>query len=193
MGESHDDAHTSPTPPDGEALTDEERRLLDEALGGVQRLRRPGRARPWRPAPPPEPAQRLADEAAALREAMEADPDTFEDTGDELLWQAPGLSAGDFRKLRRGTFAVQAVIDLHGLGREQARSVLAAFLDEARDADLRCVKVIHGKGLRSSAAGPVLKPAVARWLRRRKDVLGYTSAKAVDGGTGAAIVLLRRR
>lgn len=177
---------------DDDNLTDDERRLLAEALGDVRPLEKAPRVRPWRPAPSPEPAQRLADEAAALREAMDDDPDAHDDTGDELLWRAPGLSASDFRKLRRGGFSIQASVDLHGLTRDRARMALAEFLAHARNGDLRCVKVIHGKGLRSSPAGPVLKPAVARWLRRRKDVLGYTSARAIDGGTGAVIVLLRR-
>ncbi len=55
---------------------------------------------------------------------------------------------------------------------------------------MRCVRIIHGKGLRSGHRGPVLKAAVNAVLRRTGAVLAYVSARQVDGGTGAVYVLL---
>ena len=60
-----------------------------------------------------------------------------------------------------------------------------------RDAGRRCVKIIHGKGYRSGARGPILKIAVNSWLRRHADVMAFTSTRPIDGGTGAVYVLLR--
>jgi DNA-nicking Smr family endonuclease len=82
-------------------------------------------------------------------------------------------------------------LDLHGLGQAAARDNLADFLVQNRDAGRRCVKIVHGKGYRSGARGPILKIAVNSWLRRHADVLAFTSARPIDGGTGAVYVLLR--
>ncbi|MBV62685.1 MAG: DNA mismatch repair protein MutS [Nevskiales bacterium] len=168
------------------------RALLDAAYGDVQPLNRTARERPAQAPPDDTPRQRALDEQAVLRESLEGDPEAHEESAEGLLYRASGLSDSDFRKLRRGAFSIQDSIDLHGFNREQARHALHAFLAQAMDRGHRCIKVIHGKGLRSSAAGPVIKPSVARWLARRNDVLGYASAKPQEGGSGATIVLLRK-
>ena len=82
-------------------------------------------------------------------------------------------------------------IDLHGLSAEDARDALARFLIESVERRHRCVRVIHGKGLRSGPGGPVIKRRIGRWLKRRDEVLAYASARPVDGGTGAVYVLLK--
>ena len=95
-----------------------------------------------------------------------------------------------FRRLRRGQFAVAAEIDLHGLGRHAAHEALREFIAEAVERGQGCVRVIHGKGRGSGQRGPVLKHVVNHWLRRMDGVLAFASARPVDGGTGAAYVLL---
>lgn len=95
------------------------------------------------------------------------------------------------RELRRGKLAVQAELDLHGLTREQARLELQDFLEACATRRLRCVRVVHGKGLGSGPNGPVLKTAVNRWLRRWDDVAAFCPARQCDGGAGALYVLLR--
>jgi DNA-nicking Smr family endonuclease len=94
------------------------------------------------------------------------------------------------RKLRRGQYRVQAELDLHGLTVPEAKEELRAFLADALEHHIRCVRVIHGKGLRSGHRGPVLKGVVSNVLRRVGPVLAYVSARHVDGGTGAVYVLL---
>ena len=49
------------------------------------------------------------------------------------------------------------------------------------------MRIVHGKGYRSGARGPVLKIAVNSWLKRHADVMAFTSARAIDGGTGARL------
>ena len=95
------------------------------------------------------------------------------------------------RRLRRGLYPIEDELDLHGLNQSVARDRLADFIARSRDSGRRCVRIIHGKGYRSGARGPVLKTAVNLWLRRHMDVMAFISARAIDGGTGALYVLLR--
>jgi len=94
------------------------------------------------------------------------------------------------RRLRRGQYAPEGELDLHNLNETSARRMLIDFLAQAHRHGVRCVKIIHGKGLRSDATGPVLKSVTNAFLRGRSDVLAFTSARANDGGTGAVYVLL---
>jgi DNA-nicking Smr family endonuclease len=113
-------------------------------------------------------------------------------TAEETLsFRRTGVREQTLRRLRRGNFPIDAEIDLHGQSQSRARDDLAEFLDHCRDAGHRCVRVIHGKGYRSGARGPILKSAVNEWLRRNLHVLAFTSARPIDGGTGAVYVLLR--
>jgi DNA-nicking Smr family endonuclease len=94
--------------------------------------------------------------------------------------------------MRRGSYRIDAELDLHGLTAAQAVGQLALFLQRVRARGLQCVRVIHGKGLRSGQRGPVLKNTVNTVLRRAEPVLAFTSAPPKAGGTGATLVLLRR-
>jgi DNA-nicking Smr family endonuclease len=111
--------------------------------------------------------------------------------GDALSFQRAGVRTQVVRRLRRGLIPIEDELDLHGLTQTAARDQLAEFLTCSRDAGRRCVRIVHGKGYRSGARGPVLKTAVDLWLRRHLDVMAFTSARAIDGGTGAVYVLLR--
>lgn len=145
--------------------------------------------------PPPDARARFRrrDERAVLRESLTVPAEAMDlETGEELVFRRPGVPAALFTQLRRGRLAVKGEIDLHGLTGEQARRELRAFLAESLDARIQCVRVVHGKGLRSGERGPVLKAGVNRWLRQWDDVLAFVSAPARDGGTGAVYVLLRR-
>jgi DNA-nicking Smr family endonuclease len=113
-------------------------------------------------------------------------------TGDAALsFHRAGVRIDVMRRLRRGLYPVDDELDLHGLTQSAARDQLADFLAHSRDGGLRCVRIIHGKGYRSGARGPVLKIAVNLWLRRHLDVMAFVSARAIDGGAGAVYVLLR--
>lgn len=111
--------------------------------------------------------------------------------GDPLTFQRAGVQHQVMRRLRRGLIPIEDELDLHGLTQSVARDHLAQFLNHSRDAGRRCVRIIHGKGYRSGARGPILKIAVDLWLRRHGDVMAFTSARPIDGGTGAVYVLLR--
>jgi DNA-nicking Smr family endonuclease len=163
-----------------------------EAMRGVARKPHPNRAAPHRPKLSGRALQREADERAVLDELLEHDPDEVIESGDQLSYRADGLQESVFRRLRRGAYRIEAELDLHGMNSERAKVALHHFLAESIAQGLRCVRVIHGKGLRSSHQGPVLKQRVDRWLRRTKPVLAFVSARPRHGGTGAVYVLLRR-
>lgn len=163
------------------------------AVGPLRELSH-DRVEPHRRRLAPIPRSRLLDDQAVLEELANAPLKLDElETGEELVYLRQGLRPELLRKLRRGKFAIRAHIDLHGYTAAAARVALHNFLDECIWAQDACVRVVHGKGLRSSNRGPVLKRGVARWLRQRNDVLAYCSARPADGGTGAAYVLLRCR
>ena len=144
-----------------------------------------------RPRPVPLARFSRADRHAVLRESLSGDAGDPElAAGDELVYHRAGVQMTVLRKLRRGQYRVQAEIDLHGMTVAEAKQALRDFLANALHRQFRCVRIIHGKGLRSGHRGPVLKGAVSSVLRRVGAVVAYVSARQVDGGTGAVYVLL---
>jgi len=171
----------------------EDQELLREALQGVAPLQNNDRVVHQRRKPPPVASQRLADEARVLTDSLsdEHPLDSTLESGDELIYLRPGLAKNVMRKLRRGQWVVQDEIDLHGMRSEPARALLVDFLNQAMRQGYRCVRVVHGKGHRSPKGEPVLKRKMAHWLQQRDEVLAYCPAPAVDGGSGATVVLLK--
>ncbi|MDQ7982490.1 Smr/MutS family protein [Paraburkholderia sp. SARCC-3016] len=143
--------------------------------------------------PAPLPVQTRLDEAAVLTEAIsdEFDPEMLLDTDESLFYCRPGIAQEVVRKLRRGAWIVQAQLDLHGMRREEAREALAEFIRESSKKGLRCLRVIHGKGLGSIGKEPVLKGKVRAWLVQKEEVIAFCQARPHDGGAGAVLVLLQ--
>ena len=169
--------------------------LFRAAVADARPLPDPGRIAPPPPAVRPVPLQRWADDRAALVDSL-TDAVTWEldnQTGEQLAFKRDGVSPMVFRKLRRGHWIVQGEIDLHGLTRDEARLHLAGFLGECARRGVRCIRVIHGKGLRSRNREPVLKAKVAHWLAQRDEVVAFCEATPRDGGSGAVFVLLKAR
>jgi DNA-nicking Smr family endonuclease len=173
---------------------DDETRTFQEAMRDVRRLQRAGKVA--RAAPKPQPKARFtrADQVEVLRESLlpPADEASFS-TGDELSFRRPHVPEAVLTKLRRGQFVVDAEIDLHGMTGLEAKAALRAFVAACVARHMSCVRVIHGKGRRSGPRGPVLKNVVNHWLQLADNVLAFGSARAVDGGSGAIYVLLRRK
>ncbi|RTL41656.1 MAG: DNA mismatch repair protein MutS [Burkholderiales bacterium] len=173
-------------------LAEQERRVFELTVGPVTPLRRVDRVLHDREQPAPEPRQREADERAVLLQALsdEIDVDTLLDTDETLSFRRDGIAIEVVRKLRRGHWALQAQLDLHGLRRDAAREALGLFIHESARRGLRCVRVVHGKGHGSPGREPVLKGRVRRWLVQKNEVLAFVQARASDGGAGALMVLL---
>jgi len=163
------------------------------AVADARPLPESGRVHLGGPLPAPRPLQHLADERAALRESLHG-PIEFQDRlegGDEPSYLRAGMANAVLRDLRRGRWIIQDEIDLHGLNRDEARTLLAGFLGNCLRHGLRCVRVIHGKGLGSPGKQAVLRHLVRGWLMQKNEVLAYCQAKPQDGGEGAVLVLLK--
>ncbi len=122
-------------------------------------------------------------------------PFDLADSDEFIEGRVAGLDHNLVRKLRRGDFAVQGHVDLHGMTRDEAKATVERFLRASRNAGKRCVLVVHGRGIHSKDQLPVLKDALRTWLstaRFGRHVLAFATAQPVDGGAGAIYVLLRR-
>jgi DNA-nicking Smr family endonuclease len=168
--------------------------IFRAAVGDVKPLAPTGRANAGvAPATRTRRAARTARQPAADLALLPDTPAPADVVGgsDPLSFHRPGVRDQVMRRLRRGLYPVEDELDLHGLNQAAARDTLSDFLEYNRNAARRCVRIVHGKGYRSGARGPILKIAVNAWLRRHPDVMAFTSARAIDGGTGAVYVLLR--
>ena len=169
--------------------------LFLRAIGAVQPLKASARhekaGQAARPAPLPR--QRQQDERAALRETLsdEFDASTLLHVDEHLSYLRAGIGPDVPARLRRGQWAVQRQIDLHGLRVDQARQALAAFIAAACRSGVRCVRVVHGKGHVSPGKTSVLRAKVPGWLIQKHEVLAFVQARPPDGGAGALLVLLR--
>ena len=178
------------------ALALAEREIFSRAVGRVMALapqHRPGhRASLERTRPAPVAEQHQRDELSVMQEALSDgfDVESLLDTDEALSFRRPGIGPDVVRKLRRGQWSIQRQLDLHGFRREDARNALGVFIREANKAGLRCVRVVHGKGLGSPGKAPVLKGRVQSWLVQKKEVLAFVQARPAHGGAGALVVLL---
>jgi DNA-nicking Smr family endonuclease len=175
------------------AIDPDEAELFRASVSDVIPLAGPARIEHERPLPRPVPAQRLRDEREALKESLSDQVawDAGTETGEELCYLRNGVGAQVLRKLRRAHWVIQDELDLHGLTVDEARELLVGFLNQCIRRGLRCVRIIHGKGLRSKNREPVLKRKVAGWLMQREEILAYCQARQADGGSGAVVVLLK--
>ncbi len=143
--------------------------------------------------PPAIPMKTLEDERQVLRDMLSDAYDPIEiQPGDMLSYYIPGLQNRIVRKLRSGHYRIASELDLHGLSARDAKLQLLQFLHDAHPGQGECVRIIHGKGNRSTYKGPVIKTKINNWLRQHERILAFHSARPVDGGTGAIYVLLRR-
>ena len=145
------------------------------------------------PKPKPIPQQFIRDERQALVDSLSDGyfPADELESGEELLYLREGQSPSVLTKLRRGHWVVQANLDLHGMISDEARAMVAEFLAGCKKRGIRCVRIVHGKGLGSRNKEPVLKNKVRHWLMQKDEVIAYAQARANDGGGGAVIVLLK--
>jgi DNA-nicking Smr family endonuclease len=178
-------------------MSDHKKNLNDslsfaELVDGVKVLSKHDKVVHDTPKPRPVPKQSHRDEQKVMEEIL-VSPSEHEDMqpGDSLSYVQAGIQKQVFRKLKRGQYSIEAELDLHGLTRLEAQQQLNEFVNQCRDRNIRCVRIIHGKGYGSSNQGPVIKPLVNQWLQRRTEILAFCSARPADGGTGAVYVLLK--
>ena len=171
-----------------------EQKLFENTVGPVHALKSAHARHLHAPEPPePLPLQLELDEQRVLQEAMsdEFEVSTLLDTDDQLSFRRPGIGLDVTHKLRAGQWSIQRQLDLHGLRVDEAREALGQFIRLSHRTGIRCVRVVHGKGLGSPGKTPVLKGRVLRWLVQKKEVLAFVQARPAEGGAGALVVLLQ--
>ncbi len=167
-------------------------RLFADTVGTVAPIKRNNTAQlPTQP-PAPIALQRTIDEAQVMRDSLsdEFGVEQLLETDSDLSYRTQGISLEVLNKLRRGDWAIQGQLDLHGFRVDEARVALTQFLHIANERGWRCVRVVHGKGLGSKDKQPILKGRVRSWLVQTKAVQCFVAARASEGGAGALIVLL---
>ncbi len=170
-----------------------EGRIFRQAVADVAPLAPSGRVMHAPASVPPIARQHQIDERQALAQSLSDDIDIERllETDDRLSFCRAGVGPESLRKLRRGHWVTQAQLDLHGLRTDEAREAVAAFVAQCARDGLRCVRIIHGKGLGSRNRQPVLKDKALRWLTQRQEVIAFCQAPPFAGGGGALLVLLK--
>lgn len=164
---------------------------LHKLLGmGVKPIKQ-DKVSPYRKPIEPIPRQRLLDDQRVMEELLAESDETFSfESGDELKFLRSGHSSHLLKKLRRGDFAIQDELDLHGLVAGDAKRETHSFINECARDNVRAVRIVHGKGRNSAGRTPVLKNMLLGWLSKNQYVVAVVSTPANDGGTGAVYVLL---
>ena len=170
-----------------------EAQLFRQAVADVAPLTPHGRVAAAQAEVNPIARQLHIDERNALAQSLsdEIDIERLLETDDRLSFRRTGVGPDALRNLRRGHWVTQAQLDLHGLRTDDARDAVAAFIAQCARDGLRCVRVIHGKGLGSRNRQPVLKEKVLRWMTQRQEVIAFCEASPFAGGAGALLVLLK--
>ena len=170
--------------------------LFKKAVQDVSPIKRKDNVDIYSQKPKPKPIAKklIEDEKKVLRDALS---DNFESIDyflarDELFYLKKGHSPEIIKKLRNGSWVVQNSIDLHGLTSDEAKIALVDFILFCKQKDLRCVRIIHGKGYNSKNKEPVLKNKVKKWLIQKQEVICFIQAPNYDGGSGALITLLEK-
>lgn len=203
---------TSPSP----TLDETDRKLFLHAVRYVEKIKDPGRVvlRPVPLAPDAileerrkraagvaasSPAKRkatLKDEARPSRSKKTGRPlsDTYAPAthdSDDSRYLKAGHGSDIVRDLKRGKWPIGASLDLHGSTLEDARDRFERFIDSCLTHDVKCVRIVHGKGYGSPNGDAVLKTTVRRWLTQLNEVIAYIECSEADGGSGAVQVLLK--
>lgn len=141
-------------------------------------------------------AVRGPDETRLFLAAMQKIGTTFRDPFPEReLEEAERRSpTSRMRQLKRGTIRISQELDLHGFLKEEALIRLEQFVADACSGGQQAVLVITGKGI-NSPEGPVLKGAVAEWLREKGKglVAEFSPAPRGLGGGGAFVVFMKKK
>lgn len=171
-------------------ISDDDRKAFAKATRDVRPLKIRNLAQLDTPKPKPKARQSRAARKALLEQSLNG---PFEhETTEEIAFRRDHVPDKVFRSLKRGTYAIEAEIDLHGLRLDEARRELQSFLRECIERRLASIRIVHGKGSRSGPEGPILKPSVHYWLSLWDEVLAFASAQPRHGGTGAVYVLLKQ-
>jgi DNA-nicking Smr family endonuclease len=174
-------------------MDSDKKSLFEEAMKNVKPLRQSNKTQPTKAriqptkrkkSKLPESAQPIYSSLSNPWETSDIQPETCLSFGKDHVQRA------QFKALKHGEIRPETRLDLHGFYLEEASNALVQFIHHAREQNMRCILVIHGKGGRFHEP-PILKNHVNHWLKQLPEVLAFHSALARDGGHGAVYVLLK--
>jgi len=174
-------------------MQDEDKKLFQEAVKNVKPLKIKSKTIEVSVSKPKPIAKKLIeDEKKVLLDSISDDYiyDNIE-SEDGLLYLRHGHSPDILNKLKKGYWVVQGSIDLHGMISKEAKSYIVDYIQDCKKRHIRCIRIIHGKGIGSKNKEPVLRNKVKNWLVQKDEVIAYAQAPRHDGGSGAVIVLLK--
>jgi DNA-nicking Smr family endonuclease len=170
-----------------------DKEVFRQAMSDVTPLKGPNRIDPPLKKTPPKALQLEKDNRLVVDQLLADNHDFAElENGDELSYLKAGYQKRILKRLRRGHYSIADTIDLHHMDVPTATQVLVDFIEHALQKQFGCVRVIHGKGLRSRSL-PRLKMMANRVLQKHPSVIAFASCRPVAGGTGATDVLLSVR
>ncbi len=173
-----------------EKKNDSDLKLFQKAMADVSPLGPENRINPVAKRPPAIARRQVFDEESVLEESLQAFPSSVEiEPGENLLFLRPGYQKRILRRLRKGHFGTADTIDLHHMTQQTASQVLLDFIGRSVQSGFSCVRIIHGKGLRSTGK-PVLKIMTNNTLVTHSQVIAFSSCRPANGGAGAVDVLL---
>tara|TARA_B110000091_G_scaffold168912_1_gene181127 strand:+ start:215 stop:748 length:534 start_codon:yes stop_codon:yes gene_type:complete len=174
-------------------MQDEDKKLFQEAVKNVKPLKIKSKTIEVSVSKPKPIAKKLIeDEKKVLLDSISDDYiyDNIE-SEDGLLYLRHGHSPDILNKLKKGYWVVQGSIDLHGMISKEAKSYIVDYIQDCKKRHIRCIRIIHGKGIGSKNKEPVLRNKVKNWLVQKDEVIAYAQAPRHDGGSGAVVVLLK--
>ena len=176
-------------------MQDEEENIFREAVKNVKPLKIKSKTIEIvnnKPKPKPIAKKTLEDEREVLIDSL-SDDYIYEDgeLEDGLLFIRSGHSPDIIKKLKKGYWVIQGSIDLHGMVSQEAKSYIVDYIQECKKRHIRCIRIIHGKGIGSKNKEPVLRNKVKNWLAQKDEGIAYAQAPKHDGGSGAVVVLLK--
>jgi len=174
-------------------MQDEDKKLFQEAVKNVKPLKIKSKTIEVSVSKPKPIAKKfIEDEKKVLLDSISDDYiyDNIE-SEDGLLYLRHGHSPDILNKLKKGYWVVQGSIDLHGMISKEAKSYIVDYIQDCKKRHIRCIRIIHGKGIGSKNKEPVLRNKVKNWLVQKDEVIAYAQAPRHDGGSGAVIVLLK--
>ena len=107
-----------------------------------------------------------------------------------LSYKLEGVANKTLRKLEKGQYNVEAVLDLHGMSVSHAEAAVKDFLQHCFHTGVQVGLIIHGKGLVNKA--PILKNKLNHWLREVPGITAFCSAAPKHGSLGAMYVMFKR-
>ncbi|MBB6055393.1 endonuclease SmrB [Tolumonas osonensis] len=166
-------------------LDDQDIGLFREAITGVRQIKQDTIRLQ-------SPAIKQKAQIREIRESQQAQH-YFSDEYEPLLSQEgpvrynrSDVSAYEVKKLRRGDYIPDMMLDLHGLTQQQAKSELGALIEACRRQHIRCACVMHGHGKN------ILKQRIPLWLAQHPDVMAFHQATKLWGGDAAILVLIEQ-